>query len=92
MVGNLRVINMDGTSISKPKAFARAVAYTFGNVLFLPALILGAIMHSPTVILAGVFLSSAWGLTDCIMALADTRLQRSLHDRICGTRVIQINR
>ncbi|MGC8625795.1 MAG: hypothetical protein ACP5VQ_11115 [Phycisphaerae bacterium] len=31
---------------------------------------------------------TGWGLTDIILGLVDTRMQRTLHDRICGTRVI----
>ena len=91
MVGNLRVINMDGTPISKPKAFARALAYTFGNVLVVLALLAGLLTKNVSIIAAGVFLGGTWGLADCILALVDTRMQRSLHDRICGTRVIRLN-
>ena len=91
MVGNLRVINMDGTPISKPKAFARALAYTFGNVLFVLALLIGLLSKNMAIIGWGSGLAAIWGLTDCIMALADTHMQRSLHDRICGTRVIWLN-
>lgn len=92
MAGNLRVINMDGTPISKAKAFARAVAYTFGNTLFVLATVLGLLTHSAAIIGFGSFAAAVWWLTDVILALVDTRMQRSLHDRICGTRVIQFNR
>jgi len=91
MVGNLRVINMDGTPISKPKAFARALAYTFGNVLTVLALLAGALTKNVAIISVGVFLGGIWGLVDGILALVDTRVQRTLHDRICGTRVILLN-
>ena len=91
MVGNLRVINMDGTPISKPKAFARALAYTFGNVLTVLALVAGVVTKNVAIISVGVFLGGTWGLVDCILALVDTRMQRTLHDRICGTRVILLN-
>lgn len=92
MVGNLRVVNMDGTAISKAKGFARAVAYTFGNVLFVATFIPGVIMKNSVMVSIGGFLAVAWGLTDGIFALIDTRMQRTLHDRICQTRVIWINR
>ncbi len=91
MVGNLRVINMDGTPISKPKAFARALTYTFGNVLFVLTLLIGLLSKNIALIGWGSGLAGVWELTDCIMALADTRMQRSLHDRICRTRVIWLN-
>ncbi len=91
MVGNLRVVNLDGTPVSKPQAFARAMAYLFGNILTIPALLLGAIMKNYQIALVGSFLASAWLLADGIAALVDTRMQRTLHDRICGTRVIVIH-
>ena len=91
MAGNLRVINMDRSPVSKPQAFARAVAYLFGNVLAIPALLLGAVMKNSQIALVGSFLAGAWPLADGIAALVDTRMQRTLHDRICGTRVIRIN-
>ena len=91
MAGSLRVVNMDGTPISKAKAFARAVAYTFNSTLIVMASLFGLFLHSVALISLGGFAAGLWGLTDAIMALVDTRMQRSLHDRICGTRVIYLN-
>ncbi len=91
MVGKLRVINMDGTPISKPKAFARALAYMFGSVLLALAMLIALLAKNMTLIAAGVSLGYIWVLADCILALVDTRMQRSLHDRICGTRVVCLN-
>ena len=91
MVGGLRVVNLDGTPISKAKAFARAFVFQFGVILMLVFTILGKLAgHAPLANL-GIFLSWAWMLLDSVLALADTRTQRSLHDRICGTRVIREN-
>ena len=91
MVGNLRVVNMNGSPVSKPQAFARAAVYLLGNVLFIPVLILGAVIKQPQLILGGSLLAGIWALADGIAALVDTRMQRTLHDRICGTRVIVIH-
>ncbi len=90
MVGKLRVINMDGTPISRAKAFVRAAAYTFGSILMTLAMILYMLFHNATITSVGIVLGPIWMLADYILALADTRMQRSLHDRICGTRVIQV--
>jgi uncharacterized RDD family membrane protein YckC len=91
MIGGLRVVNSDGTQISKAKAFARAFVFQCGVILMLAFSILGKLAgHAPLANL-GIFLSWAWMLLDSILALIDTRKQRSLHDRICGTRVVREN-
>jgi uncharacterized RDD family membrane protein YckC len=87
MAGKLRVINMDGSSISWKKAVARTFVYIGWIFLFPLALLPG---NFPLFGLSRLAIA-VWGLTDIIMALVDTRMQRSLHDRICGTRVIREN-
>jgi len=48
MVGGLRVVNSDGTPISKAKAFARAFVFQFGVILMLVFTILGKLAgHAP---------------------------------------------
>ncbi len=88
IVGHLRVVNLDGTSISKRKAFGRAIAYEFGGLMIVLASIFGVGLGNSVIVLGGLILGLVWIATDNICALADARLQRSLHDRICGTRVI----
>ena len=88
IVGHLRVVNLDGTSISKRKAFGRAIAYEFGGLMIVLASIFGVGSGNSVIVLSGLVLGLVWIATDNICALADARLQRSLHDRICGTRVI----
>jgi uncharacterized RDD family membrane protein YckC len=88
IVGHLRVVNLDGTSISKRKAFGRAIAYEFGGLMIVLASIFGVGLGNSVIVLSGLILGLVWIATDNICALADARLQRSLHDRICGTRVI----
>jgi hypothetical protein len=55
------------------------------------ALLASALTKNVAIISVGVFLGGIWGLVDGILALVDTRMQRTLHDRICGTRVILLN-
>ncbi len=88
MAGKLRVINMDGTAISQSTAFARAVAYTAGNIMLTIATIIAVLTHNLIIIEVGLCASGGWFLADVIFALTDARTQRSLHDRICATRVI----
>ena len=89
MAGKLRVVNLDGSPISMGKAFARAVAYGAGGLLMTVGLILFAVTHSKPLMYGAIALGSVWGLTDSICALVDSRRQRSLHDLICDTRVVQ---
>ena len=91
MAGHLSVINLDGTPISKARAFARAAAFQFGPILLLIATFLGVLTGNESLFNFGVFVSWIWFVLDGVVALADTRMQRSLHDRICGTRVIREN-
>ncbi len=91
MAGHLKVINLGGTPISKSKAFARAAVFQFGPILLLIAAFLGVLTGHKSLFNLGIFVSWVWLLLDGLVALADTRMQRSLHDRICGTRVIREN-
>ncbi len=91
LAGHLRVVNLDGSKVSWKKALARALAYLGGMILFPPGFLFflaapgaGAMAYVGMV----QFFVVAWILADMICALVDTRAQRSLHDRICGTRVI----
>ena len=91
MAGHLSVINLDGTPISKSKAFARAAVFQFGPILLLIATFLGVLTGNESLFNLGVFVSWIWFVLDGVAALADPRMQRSLHDRICGTRVVREN-
>ena len=88
MAGHLCVVNLDGTPISKTKAFIRAAVFQFGLIMVLLATFAGLLTGNKSLFTWGVCVSWVWFLLDGVMALADTRMQRSLHDRICGTRVI----
>ena len=88
MAGHLCVVNLDGTPISKTKAFLRAAVFQFGLIMVLLATFAGLLTGNKSLFTWGVCVSWVWFLLDGVVALADTRMQRSLHDRICGTRVI----
>ena len=83
--GKLVVVNLDGSPISGGTAYLRAAAYAGPNYLSAIALLVGA---QPLVGLAGL-LVGVWGISDVIFALVDRTRQRSLHDRIAGTRVVE---
>ncbi len=82
----LRVVNMNITPISWRKATARAFAY-YGVILLYCVVFF---TKDNLLITAIGSVVTIWLLTDTIFQMADTHQHRSLHDRICGTRVIQI--
>ncbi len=91
LVGHLRVVNLDGSRISWKKALARAVVYLGGMILFPLGFLIFFVATAVTALAyIGMIqcIAVAWILADIICALVDTRAQRSLHDRICATRVI----
>ncbi|MGC8625796.1 MAG: RDD family protein [Phycisphaerae bacterium] len=92
MAGSLLVVNLDGSPISRLKAAARAVVYCGAIFLFVAVLLSMGAWHPTKIHLVAIgsltFVCLIWGLLDIICAVFDTRTQRSLHDRICGTRVI----
>jgi uncharacterized RDD family membrane protein YckC len=86
IAGKLLVVNdRDGSRISTATAYIRAIVYSGTGVLSGVALLMAdrTFMSVATMIVVG------WGLADVIFALVDTSKQRSLHDRIAGTRVIE---
>ena len=95
MAGHLRVVNLDGSAISRRTAWIRGLAFGVPTLsLGVPMVIFGGILPAYFAsVLIGVFglFGFIWLLADYICALVDTRMQRSLHDRIAGTRVIWLN-
>jgi uncharacterized RDD family membrane protein YckC len=85
MAGKIRVVrNADGGTISSGTAFFRAFVYAGPNFLSGIAYFTGsAALVSLTAMLVG-----AWGLINAVAALVDRSRQRTLHDRIAGTRVV----
>ncbi len=92
-VGVLRIVNMDGSKMSWWKSLGRAFAYCGG-----PFLVLGAgyaaacrlpLRLGLLLMVVASALASLWCLADGIALAADQgQMQRSLHDRICATRVV----
>lgn len=88
IAGRLKVVELDGSPISMRKGYLRALAYLGLQVLtpFVGIFGLGAVAAGVFGIIMGVY-----GLTDYILALTDSSKQRTLHDRLTGTRVIMEN-
>jgi uncharacterized RDD family membrane protein YckC len=85
--GKLVVVNVDGSPITTGTAYVRALAYCGPGLLSGLATLAGI----PALLVGATLVVSAWGLIDVIMALVDRQMQRSLHDRIAGTRVVEKN-
>jgi|GEM_PF-2215199 len=90
MAGRLRVVNLDGSRISWSKALARAFAYEGGVFLLAVAILIFGPQRPMFYMVAVAFLGS-WVLADCfaIFFPDSAPMQRALHDRICGTRVVE---
>lgn len=85
MAGTLRVVNLDGSPISLGKAYLRAIVYVLPSILAIAAL-----FSRNNVLIENVNLFyGGWSLITIILALVDTKMQRPIHDRVTGTRVIQ---
>jgi uncharacterized RDD family membrane protein YckC len=91
MAGRIVVVNADGSPLHVARAFRRALIFVAPTFLFAAA---GAVemLDLNTV---GQYLAATLSITCCalylcdiIVALTDRAKQRSMHDRICGTRVV----
>lgn len=83
--GKLVVVNLDGSPISVRTGYIRALAYSGPGYLSGLAMLVGI----PGIVLISSVAVGLWGLTDTLLALFDRSMQRSLHDRIAGTRVVE---
>ncbi len=84
MAGKIKVVNLDGTPITMSKGYLRAICYSGPNVLMPLALLVG---YDKIL----VYVGGAYFLANVIVALADRKMQRALHDRLAGTRVIALD-
>ena len=85
MAGKLKVVNLDGSSpISFNTAYIRALAYVGPSFLSGIAMFLG----TPGAMGLATLVVAIYGIINVLMALFDRNMQRALHDRIAGTRVI----
>jgi uncharacterized RDD family membrane protein YckC len=87
MAGNIKVVNLDGTPITMSKAYLRALCYTGPSCLSPAVILLGSQL---CVMLLG-YVGGAYTVVSIIMAVADRNMQRTLHDRLAGTRVIAVS-
>ncbi len=91
MLGHLRVVNLDGSRASRERILLRSALYP-GTIVIIGAC--GLLSNSvgersfKTMVGLAAVAFMIWVLADALTALFDTRMQRSLHDRISGTRVI----
>lgn len=87
MAGKLKVVNLDGSSISLSRGFLRA-AFLAGPQIVTPFILLAT--GSASVLGIASAIVGIYALTNIIFALIDRDAQRPLHDRFSGTRVIRL--
>ncbi len=82
--GREKVVRLDGSPVDMRTGILRGVYYA------MPSAILAVGLFTTTIQIFPIFylLSLLWWLADIICLIADTRMQRALHDRLAGTRVI----
>ena len=86
MAGKLKVLNLDGSKISFNTAYIRAIAYTGPSFISGIALLLA----TPTALTGATSVVAVYSIVDVLCALFDRNMQRALHDRIAGTRVVYL--
>ncbi len=107
MVGRLKVVTLDGSSPSLGTALLRAVLYYLPILVLLPVGLYTLIFGYQKVhqvylpanirwygflnLLVGI-IGVGWWIADRVTLLVDSHLQRSLHDRLSGTKVILLPR
>jgi len=87
LAGRIKVVNLDGTPITMSKGYLRALWYNGPNVLAPGALLVGP----PLAVSIVGYVGGVYFLVNVIMAVVDRNMQRALHDRLAGTRVISIS-
>lgn len=85
--GKLVVVNLDGTPVTPGTAYTRALAYAGPGYLSGVAALAGI----PVLVAVAGLIVGVWGLCNTLFALFDRNMQRALHDRIAGTRVVEKN-
>lgn len=81
----LRVVTLDGSGISYKTAFLRSI-FVLGPQILVPFAFL-LIPHIAAAVIIGL-LYWPYLITNIVLTFSDTTHQRSLHDRIAGTKVI----
>jgi uncharacterized RDD family membrane protein YckC len=82
--GKLIVVNLDGSPITMGTAFLRALAYC-GPGYLQP---LAMLTLNQQLMFAANAIFGVYAIVNVIVALVDSAQQRSIHDRIAGTRVV----
>lgn len=83
-IGREKVVRLDGSLVDMRTGLLRGAYYS------MPALILAVGLFTMAMPLFVLFywMSILWSLVEIILLLSDSRMQRALHDRLAGTRVI----
>ena len=94
MAGHLRVINLNGSPISRRTAWIRSLAFVWthlanGMIILISIFVLPHRIAAICIAMTGL-LTLSWLMAEVISALTDVQMQRTLHDRIAGTRVIYL--
>lgn len=85
IAGSLRVVNLDGSPVTLAKAYIRAAVYVFPSIVILASIF----TRNAQAIETATIFSWVWILLTILLALVDRKMQRPIHDRVAGTRVIQ---
>jgi len=90
MMGGLLVVKLDGSNVSSTAAFFRAILLA-GNIFLLAFSLLITGSEQSTLYLAASVVGGLWVVANCfaIFFPDSAPMQRALHDRICGTRVVR---
>jgi uncharacterized RDD family membrane protein YckC len=87
MAGKLKVVRVDGRPMDLQTGFIRALAFSGPSIL--PAVLAMVGAYLLQTIAGGLVL--LYFFAQVLVALLDRSQQRSIHDRIAGTRVVVIN-
>ena len=82
--GREKVVRLDGNPVGMRTGILRGAYYAMPGAI----MAIGLLTTVAQIFAICYVVSMLWSLTEIICLLADTRMQRALHDRLAGTRVI----
>ena len=88
MTRGLRVVSLNANRISWAQAVGRSLIVLVGWFAAVALMLVAQYKRQPGMFHFAYVLLVAWMLIDMLPALFDKARRRTLHDRICGTRVI----
>jgi len=93
MIGKLKVVQMDGSPINVAIAFKRMLYFAGPVLMGQIVMAIGVSGDSEQVVSIGTVIQTIGGvlvIATAIVAIADRASQRTIHDRLAGTRVIRV--